>query len=83
MPLSCWHSFWSGVAEIVLGVCLVVPQTRALAAWAIIAMLAGPFMVVHISHLFDPPPGKLPFALLIVRPIIQLALIYFAYLYTY
>lgn len=40
----------SGVAEIVLGVLLLVKSTRPVAAWAVAAMLAV-FMLVHIHML--------------------------------
>jgi uncharacterized membrane protein len=35
--------FWSGVAEVVLGVLLVIPRTTRIAAWGIIALLIAIF----------------------------------------
>ena len=45
-PYLPWHRaivFWSGVAEVTLGVLLVPRATRRLAAWGIIALLAAIF----------------------------------------
>ena len=35
--------FWSGVAEVALGVLLVIPRTQKLAAWGLIALLVAVF----------------------------------------
>ena len=35
--------FWSGVAEVLLGVLLVIPRTTRIAAWGIIALLIAIF----------------------------------------
>jgi uncharacterized membrane protein len=45
-PYLAWHAelvFLSGVAEVVLGVAVLVPRTRRLAAWGIIALLIAVF----------------------------------------
>jgi len=57
-PLLPWPAalvFLSGVAEVVLGVAVLVPRTRRLAAWGIIALLVAVFpanlhMAVHQLH---------------------------------
>ncbi|MCE9668229.1 DoxX family protein [Myxococcus stipitatus] len=41
-----WHGplvFWSGVAEVALGVGLLVPATRVWAAWGLIALFVAVF----------------------------------------
>jgi len=41
-----WHGplvFWSGVAEVALGVGLLVPATRGWAAWGLIALFVAVF----------------------------------------
>jgi len=43
--------YLSGVAEILLGIGVLLPQTRTLALWGIIAMLLV-FFLVHINMLF-------------------------------
>jgi uncharacterized membrane protein len=45
-PHLPWHAalvFLSGVAEVVLGIAVLVPRTRRLAAWGIIALLIAVF----------------------------------------
>ncbi len=52
-PYLPWHEelvFLSGVAEVVLGVAVLVPRTRRLAAWGIIALLVAVFPAnVHVA----------------------------------
>ena len=72
----------SGIAEIVLGVLLVIPRFSRLAAWGLIALLiavspANIHMALHPS-LF---PEFRPIALLIRLPL-QLVLIAWAFVYT-
>ncbi|MDX1384360.1 MAG: DoxX family membrane protein [Thermoanaerobaculia bacterium] len=72
----------SGVAEIVLGVLVVVPFTRRWAAWGIIAMLIA-FLPVHIhmlvnNHLFP----DVSTAFLWARFPLQALLILWAWWYT-
>jgi uncharacterized membrane protein len=43
LPAPEWLNLASGLAEIVLGVFLLEPRTRALAAWGIIALLIAVF----------------------------------------
>jgi uncharacterized membrane protein len=66
MPPSLpWHDaliFLSGVAELVLGVAVLVPTLRSLAAWGIIAMLiaifpANLYIALHNVPLFGYPEG--------------------------
>ncbi len=53
----------SGVAEIALGCLVLLPATRKLAAWGIIAMLVG-FLPVHVHMLVNAelyPEAPVPF----------------------
>ena len=43
--------YLSGVAEILLGIGVLFPQTRILALWGLIAMLIV-FLIVHVNMLF-------------------------------
>jgi uncharacterized membrane protein len=70
----------SGVAEIVLGIGLLFPQTRSLAAWGIILMLII-FFTVHIYMLTDPKFVKVSQVFLWVRIPLQFLLIWWAYQY--
>lgn len=72
----------SGVAELVLGVMILIPRYRKTAAWGIIAMLIV-FMTVHIhmvqnSYLFKDVPEYL----LWLRIPLQFILILWAFWYT-
>ena len=42
--------YWSGIAEIALGLGVLFPVTRSIALWGIIAMLAV-FLLVHVNML--------------------------------
>ncbi len=73
----------SGIAEIVLGAFLLVPQTQSLAAWGIILMLivffsVHIFMIQNRNTLFKDKPAWI----LYLRLPMQFVLIYWAYLYT-
>ena len=75
--------FWSGVAEVVLGVLLFFSATRVMAAWGVIALLFAVFPANF--YMYQERHGKfasLPAWGLIVRLPLQLALIAWAYLYT-
>ena len=57
-PAKEWLNWLSGLAEIVLAVGLLFPQTRTLAAYGLVALLVS-FFAVHVGHLFEPPVIKL------------------------
>jgi uncharacterized membrane protein len=72
----------SGVVEIVLGLLLLVPRTRVVAAWAIIAMLVA-FLPVHVHMLVSSDLfPDVPVALLWLRFPMQGLLILWAWWYT-
>jgi uncharacterized membrane protein len=71
--------YLSGVAEIVLGIGVLFPQTRSVALWGLIAMLIV-FLIVHVNMLL--PGNQLGISpwILWLRIPIQFILIYWAYL---
>jgi uncharacterized membrane protein len=74
----------SGIAEILGGLGLIVPATRRLAAWGLIALYVAVFpanLNMALNHL---PLGTTPVAtwLLWARLPLQLVLIVWAYWYT-
>lgn len=72
--------YLSGVAEIVLGVGLCFAETKNIAIWGIIAMLAV-FFLVHF-YMLSPESGiKYPKWLLWLRIPLQFLLMYWAYSY--
>lgn len=72
----------SGLAEIVLGILLCIPQTSAYAAWGIIALLIAIFPA-NVHMLQDKKAGMgVPKWILLLRLPLQLVLIWWAWLYT-
>lgn len=72
----------SGIAEVVLGAALLVPQLTAYAAWGIIALLIAIFPSnIYMLNNKKASMG-LPKWILIARLPLQLVLIYWAWLYT-
>lgn len=73
--------YLSGIAEILLAIALLFPETRNLAIWAIIAMLTI-FLVVHWYMIVDEKfSKKFPKAILWFRFLLQFGLMYWAYFY--
>jgi len=70
--------YLSGVAEIILGVGVLFPQTRSLALWGIIAMLLV-FLLVHVNMLFPVNSLGISAWFLWLRIPLQFLLIYWAY----
>ena len=70
----------SGVAEVGLGLALLVPRLRPHAAWAIIAMLAV-FFSVHIDMLAHHERFDVPYWGLVLRIPLQFLLIAWAAVY--
>jgi uncharacterized membrane protein len=72
---------WSGIAEVALGIGLIIPQTRIYSAWGIIALL----IVIFPANLYMLTSGKftkMPQWILWARFPIQLLLIYWAFIFT-
>ncbi len=84
-PYLPWHLhlvYLSGMAEIALGLALVIPASARLAAWAIIAMLVV-FMSVHVHMVVNAQLfPEVPVALLWGRLALQGLLIAWAYWFT-
>lgn len=73
--------FWSGVAEILLGISLFLPKTKNLAVWGIIVMLVL-FLTVHFYMLKgEKEAAGIPRWILILRIPLQFGLMYWAYIY--
>ena len=73
----------SGVAEIILGVALLIPATSHLAAWGVIALLIAVYPA-NIYHLQQKGAGmKVPIWGLWVRLAFQFVFIAWAYWHTY
>lgn len=72
----------SGLAEIILGIALMVPNLTNSAAWGVIALLIAVFPT-HI-YMYQNPKARmgLPLWALILRMPLQLVLIFWAYQYT-
>ena len=81
-----WHkavNYVSGAAEILLGVMLLFPTYRILAAWGIIILLIAIFPA-NVNHLTTAKPGKgLPIWALYIRLPFQGILILWAWWHTY
>jgi len=89
LPAPAFLVVLSGVAEIVLGVLVVVPATRRMAAWGIIALLiavwpANFYQALYNPMLVDPPAwmGQPTQTALWIRLPLQLVLMYWAWRYT-
>lgn len=73
--------FWSGIAEIVLGIALCFPLTKNWAIYGIILMLAI-FLLVHFYMLSGKKASAgIPKWVLILRIPLQFGLMYWAYWY--
>ena len=81
IPFHRFMVMASGMAEVGLGILLLVPDCRSWAAWGIIALLIAIFPA-NIHHLTSRKPGQGPpvWALWLRLPI-QGLLIWWAYLY--
>jgi uncharacterized membrane protein len=73
--------FWSGVAEVLLGVALLVPQVRTYAAWGIIALLIAVFPANVYMATGEPFQTISPWVRWGRLPL-QAVLIWWAYRYT-
>ena len=70
--------YLSGIAEILLGIGILFPQTRTLALWGIIAMLLV-FLIVHVNMLLPANGLGISACILWLRIPLQFLLIYWAY----
>ena len=72
----------SGLAEIILGITLCLPQFSKDAAWGIIVLLIAIFPANIYMYQNESASLKLPKWVRLVRLPLQLLLIYWAFLYT-
>ena len=73
--------FWSGVAEILLGLGLCIPPLKTLSIYGIIIMLIV-FLLVHFYMLTgEKAAAGIPKWMLVLRLPLQIALMYWAYIY--
>ncbi len=73
--------FWSGVAEILLGVGLCIPVLKTTSIYGIIAMLLV-FLLVHFYMLSEVKASAgIPKWVLILRLPLQFGLMYWAWMY--
>ena len=87
-PWLPWHEqlvFLSGVAELVIGIGLLIPRTRVLAAWGAIALLIAVFPANLHMAFADVPVGDPPQSAGVLRWVrlpLQLVLIAWAWWHT-
>ena len=79
MPAHDLLIYLSGVAEILLGIGVLFPQTRVLALWGLISMLIV-FLIVHVNMLFPSNGLGISPWILWLRIPIQFLLIYWAFI---
>jgi len=72
----------AGLAEIVLGILLCIPQTTVIAAWGIILLLIAVFPANLYMYQNDKVGLGLPKWVRFIRLPLQLVLIFWAYYYT-
>lgn len=71
----------SGIAEVVLGIGLLIPSYSALSAWGVILLLIAVYPA-NIYHFMKGWRKKKMIWVLLLRLPLQFALIWWAYLYT-
>ena len=82
LPWPVMLVYVSGVAEIVLGVMLMVPATTRVAAWGLIALLLAVFPAnIHMAMNPQLYPGT-PMAALLIRLPLQGVMVAIAYWFT-
>jgi uncharacterized membrane protein len=72
----------TGVAEIIFGILLCIPQTTSFAAWGIIALLIAVFPANLYMYQNDKASLGLPKWIRFIRLPLQIILIYWAFIYT-
>ncbi len=85
LPAPLLLVYVSGVAEIAGGIGLLIPATRRLAAWGLIALFVAVFPAnIHMAvHHINPFGGEPPSAIVLWgRLPLQLVLIWWAYAFT-
>ena len=60
----------SGIIEIVIGICLLIPKTKQLASWAYLILMCI-FLPIHIADLFTETPAMGTHQAAIIRLVVQ------------
>lgn len=81
LPYPLMLNYLSGAIEILLGVGVMVPQTRRISAWGIIALLVAVFPA-NINMALHAQQWGMSAAGLYLRLPVQFLLIWWAYIYT-
>jgi len=72
----------SGIAEILLGIGLCIPELKSISIYLIIAMLVVFLMTIHVYMLSSKKAGAgIPKWILILRLPLQFGLMYWAWIY--
>lgn len=79
LPYQTFANQSSGVAEVILGLLLLMQSTRKFASWMIMAMLTVFFFVIHIPMCFHFEVGTTMFWIAVIRIPLQLVLINWAW----
>jgi uncharacterized membrane protein len=82
LPAHKILNYLSGLAEVILGILLCIPETSQYAAWGIIALLIAIFPANVYMYTNNKAALGLPKWVRLARLPIQLVLILWAYLYT-
>jgi uncharacterized membrane protein len=72
----------TGVAEIIFGILLCIPQTTSFAAWGIITLLIAVFPANLYMYQNEKASLGLPKWIRFIRLPLQIILIYWAFIYT-
>ena len=81
LPYPAALNMISGAIEIILGIGVMLPQTRKISAWGIVLLLIAVFPA-NINMALHPNEWNLSAIGLYIRLPIQLLLIWWAYVYT-
>jgi uncharacterized membrane protein len=68
-------NIFAGICELVVGLMLLIPKYRSLGGLGFALLMIG-FLPLHIWELFREDPLIKPFAVALVRAVMQLVLIY-------
>jgi len=83
LPSPKWINILSGVAEVILGIALLIPLTKTWAAWGVIALLFAVYPA-NIYHLQQKGAGmKVPIWALWFRLAFQIVFIAWAWWHTF
>jgi uncharacterized membrane protein len=82
LPAKLTLVYISGIAEIVLGIGLIIPGTQSLAAWGVILLLIAVFPANIYQYMAKGAGMRVPQWALLIRLPLQFVLILWAFWYT-